>query len=206
MAVARPIIFPPYNGYTYELSTNVAVRNTIIARNTSNVGGPDVAGEFDSGGHNLIGVLGPDATGFVASDLRGTAASPLDPRLLPLKNNGGPTKTHALGHHSPALNAGDNTDAPPTDQRGGPRIVDGIIDIGACEARRHDDGDHGGPDDHGGGGSGHAGGKGPQVDLAARRRASLPGFSAELFGPLFTVSLRAALDAFEDDVFDGPAP
>ncbi len=120
---------------------DVAVRNTIIARNASNAGGPDVTGGFTSGGHNLVGVLTADATGFVASDLRGTAAHPLDPKLKPLANNGGPTRTHALAAGSPALNAGDNAGAPATDQRGSTRIVGGVIDIGAYESRRGDDDD-----------------------------------------------------------------
>jgi hypothetical protein len=121
-----------YNGYQYP--ANVQVRNTIIAKNVYNLSDPDVTGTFLSGGHNLIGVLGSSATGFVASDLSGTSATPLDPRLLPLANNGGPTKTHALRSDSPAVNAGDNANAPLTDQRGYARIdSDGIIDIGAYE-------------------------------------------------------------------------
>ena len=41
----------------------------------------------------------------------------------------------ALLSGSPAIDAGDNTDAPSFDQRGPgfPRIVSGIIDIGAFE-------------------------------------------------------------------------
>jgi hypothetical protein len=121
-----------YNGYQYP--ADVQVRNTIIAKNVFNLSDPDVTGTFLSAGHNLIGVLGSTATGFVASDLSGTATFPLDPRLLPLANNGGPTKTHALRPNSPAVNAGDNANAPPTDQRGFARIDgDGIIDIGAYE-------------------------------------------------------------------------
>ena len=112
--------------------------------------GADVSGAFVSGGHNLIGVLGDAATGFVPSDLRGTAATPLDPLLLPLHHNGGPTRTHALAKGSPAINAGDNTDAPPTDQRGRQRIVGGTIDIGSYEVQaKHDhDDDRDDDDDH----------------------------------------------------------
>lgn len=121
-----------YNGNYH--GANVGVRNTIIARNESNIGDPDVNGSFLSQGHNLLGVLSGGATGFVASDLRGTAAAPLDPRLLPLADNGGPTLTHALMRDSPAINAGDNSNAPPTDQRGRNRIVAGVIDIGAVES------------------------------------------------------------------------
>jgi hypothetical protein len=123
-----------YNGNTYDFNANVLVRNTIIARNQSTVGEPDVIGSFKSRGHNLIGVLTGSATGFVRSDLRGTPAVPLDPRLLPLANNGGPTRTHALSRGSPAINAGANSSAPGTDQRGRNRIVAGIIDIGAFES------------------------------------------------------------------------
>src|SRR5262249_21920948 len=55
-------------------------------------------------------------------------------RLGPLQDNGGPTFTHALLCGSPALNAGDNANAPETDQRGFARIVGASADIGAFEA------------------------------------------------------------------------
>ena len=57
--------------------------------------------------------------------------------LGPLADNGGPTQTHALLPGSPAIDAGDNTDAPEWDQRGigFPRIVNGTIDIGAFEVQ-----------------------------------------------------------------------
>jgi hypothetical protein len=58
---------------------------------------------------------------------------------LPLGWYGGPTQTHALAEDSPAINAGDNTNAPPTDQRGQPRIVGGTIDIGSYERAKGDD-------------------------------------------------------------------
>src|SRR5262249_28840818 len=51
-----------FYGNTYTYSGDVAVRNTIIARNESNIGGPDVTGSFQSQGHNLIGILGAKAT------------------------------------------------------------------------------------------------------------------------------------------------
>ena len=41
----------------------------------------------------------------------------------------------ALLPGSPAIDAGDNTNAPLTDQRGFNRIVNGTIDIGAFESR-----------------------------------------------------------------------
>jgi hypothetical protein len=69
-----------------------------------------------------------------------------NPMLGPLKDNGGPTMTHALLDHSPAINAGDPNFNPYLfnppllyDQRGGnfPRLVGGRVDIGAFEAKRH---------------------------------------------------------------------
>jgi hypothetical protein len=120
--------------YSPAYPANVGVRNTIIAQNVYNLTDPDVTGSFQSQGHNLVGVLGASATGFVASDLHGSATAPLLPRLAPLGYYGGPTQTHALLPDSPAINAGDNSNAPPTDQRGDPRIVGGIIDIGSFEA------------------------------------------------------------------------
>lgn len=92
-------------------------------------------------GHNLIGIT-DGTTGWVASDLIGTEASPLDPRLAPLGNYGGPTATMPPLAGSPALGAGsvalalDAHGNPLTsDQRGLPRVVDGRIDIGAYQTQ-----------------------------------------------------------------------
>ena len=53
-----------------------------------------------------------------------------DPQLLPLASNGGPTKTHAIPHTSPAYNTGLSC-VPTVDQRYVPR--DAKCDIGAFE-------------------------------------------------------------------------
>ena len=116
------------------------VSNSIVAGNfdTPNNAGvgvknPDVSGAFVDNGNNLIG----DSTGstnFTVSTLVGTAASRLNPQLAPLANNGGTTLTHALLANSPALDAGNNANAPAgNDQRGLPRIFGGTVDIGAFE-------------------------------------------------------------------------
>lgn len=61
-------------------------------------------------------------------------------KLGPLQDNGGATQTHALLSGSPAIDAGDNTACPGTDQRDVVRPVDGnsdrvaICEIGAVEA------------------------------------------------------------------------
>jgi hypothetical protein len=56
-----------------------------------------------------------------------------DPMLGPLTNNGGPTLTMALLPGSPAIDAGDSSAAPATDQRGFPRPAGLASDIGAFE-------------------------------------------------------------------------
>ncbi len=52
-----------------------------------------------------------------------------DPQPQNLADNGGPTMTIAIPQGSPAINAGSNTGAPSSDQRGYTR--DGQCDIGA---------------------------------------------------------------------------
>ena len=114
-----------------------SIVNTIVAGNSSTMLGPDVYGAFASLGYNLIGAT-DDSSGWVGADLTGTAASPLNPLLGPLQDNGGPTQTLALLPGSPAIDAGDNDYAPgPYDQRGPgfDRIVNGTIDIGAFEVQ-----------------------------------------------------------------------
>ena len=126
-----PIGFQQDGGGIFNLGGSVELKNTIVAANAATV---DLFnGEFGdilSDGSNLAGstsgliIPGPgDQFNITAAALK----------LGPLQNNGGPTLTHALLCGSPAINAGDNTDAPATDQRGFARIVGGVIDIGAYE-------------------------------------------------------------------------
>ena len=107
--------------------STVRVRNTILSGDGSN---PNIVGTLTSLGHNLSS----DASGNLNGPGDLTNANPL---LGPLQNNGGPTLTHALLPGSPAIDAGDNADAPEFDQRGPgfPRIVNGTIDIGAFEVQ-----------------------------------------------------------------------
>ena len=56
-----------------------------------------------------------------------------DPKLGPLADNGGPTRTHALLAGSSALDTGKSADAPATDQRGVSRPRGAGHDIGAYE-------------------------------------------------------------------------
>ncbi|MGE3465552.1 MAG: choice-of-anchor Q domain-containing protein, partial [Pyrinomonadaceae bacterium] len=124
-------------------STNpVTLRNTIVAGNFDTSGGnaPDASGDFVSSGYNLIGIA-DGSTGFTGTgDQTGTGATPIDPLLGPLANNGGPTMTHALLYPSPAIDAGNNFGVL-TDQRGQTRPFDQVgfanatdgTDIGAYE-------------------------------------------------------------------------
>lgn len=93
--------------------------NTIIAANTAPTD-RDCSGAAISAGHNLLGV-GDGCLDFGGhpGDLEGTAASPLDPKLLALTETGGPTPVHRPADGSPAINHG--ADCEPVDQRGAGR-------------------------------------------------------------------------------------
>ncbi|QDU51944.1 choice-of-anchor Q domain-containing protein [Gimesia panareensis] len=120
----------------------VTVANTIVAGNSTTAPGPDVSGDYNSRGNNLIGV-GGISTGFtdgVKGDLVGSFATPISPGLGALQDNGGATFTHELLGGSLARDAGNNFYAPTDDQRGFARLFDGdgngslIVDIGAFES------------------------------------------------------------------------
>ena len=117
------------------------LQNTIVAMNVD-MGGesPDCSGGITSSGYNVIG----DDTGCTVSagsgDQIGTGASPLDPLLAPLGDNGGATPTHALLNGSPALDNGNpavpgsgGTACEGVDQRGIDRTGTTPCDIGAFE-------------------------------------------------------------------------
>ncbi|AVH68999.1 DUF4347 domain-containing protein [Nostoc sp. 'Lobaria pulmonaria (5183) cyanobiont'] len=117
------------------------VSNTIIAGNFDNSTSgdihSDVSGSVADFGNNLIGD-NTGSTNFTTSTLVGTIASPIDPKIGPLQNNGGATFTHALLADSPAINAGNNSLVPvgvSTDQRGAgfDRLSSVAIDIGSYE-------------------------------------------------------------------------
>jgi hypothetical protein len=134
-------------GVFWDGTGKVAVQNTIIAANSAGVGGigPDADGTgFTDKGGNLIGISGGGSgnKGFTASTTqRGTVAHPLDPKLGPLQNNGGPMigaagtritlETEAPLVGSPAIGEGILPGAPATDERGFPSVVNGKINVGA---------------------------------------------------------------------------
>jgi hypothetical protein len=105
--------------------------STIVSGNSSNFGGADVNSSQPlslSGSNNLIRHVSVGLT--IPKD---TLTD--DPQLGPLSNNGGPTRTHALGINSPAIDKGSNPQQRTTDQRGSgyAREVNGSADIGAFE-------------------------------------------------------------------------
>ena len=113
-------------------------RNSIIAANVAPAN-RDCSGAATSGGFNLLGVNG-DCIDFQAAkgDKIGTSAAPLDPKLSPLADNGGPLPTFALLAGSPAVNAGSAAEpgsggaaCEVADQRGQARTD--RCDIGAFE-------------------------------------------------------------------------
>lgn len=96
------------------------LKSSIIAENTA-ASAPDAFGSFVSHGFNLIGNA-QGATGApLSTDQLGTPASPIDPKLGPLQDNGGPTSTMPLQTGSPAIDKGSSvglTGPLTTDQRG----------------------------------------------------------------------------------------
>jgi len=87
----------------------------------------DISGAVvGSSSYNLVGVntgLAGISNADAGQNQVGTAATPLDPKLNPLANNGGPTFTHSLQDGSPAIDKG-TAFGLTTDQRGFPRPID----------------------------------------------------------------------------------
>jgi hypothetical protein len=99
----------------------VTAKNTIIAKNSA-PSGPDISGTFTSQGYNFIGIEPTPGITPMTGDQIGTADVPKDPKLDTLKDNGGPTETHALLSDSTAIERG-NSFGSNTDQRGFARPV-----------------------------------------------------------------------------------
>jgi parallel beta-helix repeat protein len=115
----------------------ITLNSSIVAGNSA-ADGPDLWTNYSpsttGGDYNLVGA-NPTTLALGGSHNKiGTAASPLNPMLAPLANNGGPTQTHALLPGSPALNAGSNPLGLAADQRGAQRIAGDQADIGAYES------------------------------------------------------------------------
>jgi len=107
---------------------SLKLTNTIVTGNHWYACEQHAAGtvHLTSGGHNLVqdGSCSPVSSDQIISDAR----------IGPLADNGGPTLTHALLPGSPAVDAGDDTVCPATDQRGIARPQGPHCDIGSYEA------------------------------------------------------------------------
>ena len=95
------------NGGGLANSGEVIVRNSIIAQNTDLSTSGDVhddvslvGGSIKSGGRNVVGIDAGATSSFIASDVRGTAAAPLNPFISSLI---GTPPRHLLLLGSPAL-------------------------------------------------------------------------------------------------------
>ncbi|NNV57687.1 MopE-related protein, partial [Limnovirga soli] len=147
-----------YNERSVETGTpqgTFTIQNSILA---GNIGPDDEYGGGSTGdyyfprqpyfppsGYANLNSLGNNIFGNVNAPLNwtfngpgdqvGSTASPINPQLGLLADNGGNTKTHALLTGSPALNAGNNALAPANDQRGVVRLltVANPADMGAYE-------------------------------------------------------------------------
>jgi CSLREA domain-containing protein len=109
---------------------SLTLTNTIVANSPS---GCDCVGPIIDGGYNISS---DDTCSF---DPANSSKPNTNPLLGPLQDNGGPTWTQALLWGSPAIDAGDNAQCLPTDQRGITRPLDGngdglaVCDIGSFE-------------------------------------------------------------------------
>ncbi len=120
---------------------SVSMHSTLIA---NNAWGDPPNSELD------LSVIDP-ATSQVAfrgnNNLMVAAVAPIPPDTIhacpllgPLRDNGGPTHTHAMLSHSPGMDQGNNTIPLTYDQRGYsfPRISGRIADMGAYEVQQND--------------------------------------------------------------------
>lgn len=118
-------------GGVYNADSELQIRSSIIAGNTSYNSNPDLGGDNLYVEFSLIG----DSDG-VSLDSNNNNLFDVDPLLGPLADNGGPTMTHALMTGSPAIDTGLNTAPSADDQRGVgfERMIGLQTDMGAVES------------------------------------------------------------------------
>lgn len=99
-------------GVLLSSTSESSTANTVFARNEATDRGPFCVRPLVSEGRNVADVRGCGLT--ATGDVTGVR-----PQVGILRQNGGPTPTHALKANSPAVDIGSGCD--PTDQRGAPR-------------------------------------------------------------------------------------
>jgi hypothetical protein len=128
-----------FGGGIYNLQGTLRLQNTLVAGNRATNSSPDIFGGVQAGSRsNLVGIGDSNLSGIrngIDGNLIGSPFDPIDSRLGPLADNGGPTLTQALLPDSPARGAGNLDFATDTDQRGLPRVVDGQTDLGAYQTQ-----------------------------------------------------------------------
>jgi hypothetical protein len=116
-------------GLTSVFGGSLMIRSNIIADNMSLAGPSDVC---------IDGPVQIDADSrdnlIISSNIPSPPGTVTDcPKLEPLADNGGLTRTHALNHTSPAIDHGDNVASLDSDQRQLARVIGIDADIGAVE-------------------------------------------------------------------------
>lgn len=117
-------------GLSVSSNATVVLNNSIVANSRAASDCFLDSSTFTSDGASII------EDGSCTKDARS-----VDPGLLPLENNGGRTKTHALSASSPARNSGVQATCTLFDQRGQQRFSSGDpkCDVGAIEFNPNDD-------------------------------------------------------------------
>ncbi len=130
------------NHYEFKV---VTLQSSVFSNNVAGIGTAvaDDVGITRFSNLNLVPVNGEKNLVFGNADPwltlpASTVTLGVCPRLGPLRNNGGPTKTHALLAGSPAIDQGNNTVPFTSDQRGPPfaRVSGAAADIGAYEVQQ----------------------------------------------------------------------
>lgn len=132
-------------GGLFKAGGTVALSMTLVGDNAAPGQGPDILGDVESRGYNLVE---DSSDANLTNDLTGNVTG-ADPQVGGLALEGGAVRIVPLLAASPALDAGSPSfSGPPTlDQRGQKRVEGGRIDIGAYERPHPDDDRDGMPDD-----------------------------------------------------------
>jgi hypothetical protein len=114
------------------------LESSLVANNTYGVAAKE--NDFSLAGTALSAASVNNLIRQTTASLPSTNIQSACPWLGPLRNNGGPTSTHALLSHSPGIDAGNNSDGFANDQRGPPyaRVSGSAADVGAYEVQQGD--------------------------------------------------------------------